>query len=740
MPRIPFKYRITAVIFTVAAIVLAIVLSQSLSQYLNGSRDQIAEHEQATLKLLGEFARIALLTTDYDVFQPQLEQVTNLPGVSVILLADDRGHIVATSRPTLMGQFLSDRQINVDTGWKLLPLANISGQLGTLAVQFSDDALIDLHKQVITMAIIWSLSGLLLIVVISLLAGHILTRRLAAVTRAAEAVSNGNLSARAAVSGLDEVAELSHVFDTMVQKINDDRSQLEQREQYLSLTLDSIGDAVITTDANGCVTRMNPVAEDLTAWQNNEAHGCPLPDVFKIINAYSREVVSNPVEKVLATNRIIGLANHTVLISKQGTEYQIADSAAPILDNNGNILGVILVFRDVTQQYKVEEALRRSQKMEAIGQLSGGIAHDFNNQLNIIIGYLDFLNGHFTETEKPYKWVQTATKAALRCVDLTRQLLSFSRRQATDKTVLNLNNTFEDLREMISRSLTPEIDVQYFLADNLWLTETNTGEFQDVIINLVINARDAMPGGGKIIIETVNKTIDKTFITDDLEMNSGEYIELTLSDNGKGINKKDLEHIFEPFFTTKPDGKGTGLGMAMVYGFIKRYDGHIHIYSEPDVGTTVRLYLPRSKTAELKSEKTNQYTDLPTGNESVLIVDDEIHLTELAQHFLSELGYHTQIAENAKQALDILKKDPTIDLLFSDVIMPGGVNGYELAQQATQLKPELKVLLTSGFTAKATIEHEQKKFDTHLLSKPYRKSDLAKRVRLTLDDKEKNDA
>jgi len=739
MLQIPLKYRITAAIFSLSAIILTIVLSQSLSQYLKGSRVEQAKHEQATLILLGDFARIALLTTDYETFQPQLEQVTSLSGVSAILLADDQGIIVATSKPGWIGQSLTDNDVNTSTGWQLLLLKNMSGELGTLAAKFSDDALVDLHDQIRSKALTWSLFGLLIIALVSLMTGHLLTRRLSLITRTAEAVSNGDLSARTKIQGHDEVAELGRVFDTMVHKLNTDRAQLAEREQYLSLTLDSIGDAVITTDAKGCISRMNPVAEELTGWQSSEAHGHPLPDIFKIINAESRQIVSNPVERVLKSRQIVGLANHTVLINKNNTEYQIADSAAPIIDSNGNILGVILVFRDVTQQYEVEEALRRSQKMDAIGQLSGGIAHDFNNQLNVVIGYLDFLNNHFSETEKPYKWVQSATKATLRCIDLTRQLLSFSRRQPTDKTAINLNSTFDELRDMISRSVTPEIDVQYSLAENLCKTETNKGEFQDVVVNLVLNARDAMPNGGKIVIETSNTYFDKDFSDLNLEIKKGEYAQLAISDTGAGMNKELQEHIFEPFFTTKPVGKGTGLGMSMIYGFIKRYDGYIKVNSEPGIGSIIRIYLPCSKITDISSENINQNINIPTGSESILIVDDEIDLLELAEQFFSELGYKTKIADNAETALEVLKSDHNIDLLFSDVVMPGGINGYDLALQATQLHSELKVLLTSGFTSKSILKSEHKKFETQLLSKPYRKIDLAKMVRLILDNEKQQD-
>ena len=736
MIKIAFKYRITAVIFTLAAIVLAVVLTHSLSQYLKGSQAQIAEQQNATLDLLSEFARIALLTTDYEVFQPQLENVAKSPGVSLIVLTDESGLIVATSDPDLIGHKLSEQHANVTEGWRVMTLKNLSGTLGMLGAKFSNERLLSLHEEIRKDAFIRSILGLLVIALISLIAGELLTRRLMVITHAAEELSKGNLSVSAQVKGHDEVSELGRVFDIMVESVNKNRSQLQQREQFLSLTLDSIGDAVITTDSRGMITRMNPVAEALTGWRDEDAKQKPLPEVFNIINAQTREVIANPVDKVLATRKIVELANHTLLIDKDGYEYHIADSAAPIIDKHDILYGVILVFRDVTQQHKTEETLRRSQKMEAIGQLSGGIAHDFNNQLNIIIGYLDFLEAHFNKEEKPYRWVQTASKATLRCMDLTRQLLSFSRRKAIEKEPLDLNKTFTDLKDMISRSVTPEIDVQYFLDDDLWLTEINLGEFQDALINLIINARDAMPSGGKIVIETSNITIDDDFATPEIDIEYGEYVQLIISDTGTGIEKDLLEHIFEPFFTTKADGKGTGLGMAMVYGFVKRYEGTIKVYSEVGIGTTIRIYLPRSKMeSKIYSHHENVF-EIPTGDETVLIVDDEIELLELAEKFFTQLGYTTQTAENGAQALEILKTNTDFDLIFSDVVMPGGINGYELAEQATTLNPHIKILLTSGFTSRTMIKEGQKKFESNLLSKPYRKSELAQRVRLILDSQD----
>jgi len=390
-----------------------------------------------------------------------------------------------------------------------------------------------------------------------------------------------------------------------------------------------------------------------------------------------------------------------------------------------------------------EEALRRSQKMEAIGRLSGGIAHDFNNQLGIIIGYLDLLKSYNASDAQPSRWLNTATEAALRCTDLTRQLMALSSRKIKKETALNLSNTLKEMESIIKRSVTSRVEVQYSLANDLWLTEIEIGELQDAILNIVLNARDAMPRGGKLLIETTNKHLDvnDTIFKSDLnsEHEVGDYVQLMLSDTGIGMDKEILDHVFEPFFTTKTEVKSTGMGMSMVYGFVKRYGGYIKVYSEPGLGTTIRMYLPRSMASEsVEIVGNSNKTELPTGNESILIVDDEVGLLMLADEYLTDLGYRTRTAENAAQALEILgnlEKEDDIDLIFSDIVMPGGINGYKLAQQATKLKPGLKVLLTSGFTSKTIDNNGLHRLFTHLINKPYRKSDLAQRIRLLLDSK-----
>lgn len=396
--------------------------------------------------------------------------------------------------------------------------------------------------------------------------------------------------------------------------------------------------------------------------------------------------------------------------------------------------------QDITQRKQAEadlklteQSLHRAQKMDAIGQLTGGIAHDFNNILGIIIGNVDLLKRQVKD-DKAIKRIETINKAAFRAAGLTKQLLGFSRRQAQNIVVTNINQVIQGMDSLIARSVTPEVAVEHHLANDLWPTEIDPGDFEDALLNLILNARDAMPEGGRLIIETSNGVLDTAYAEVNSAVSPGEYVQLAVSDTGSGIVAEIMDRIFEPFFTTKPQGKGTGLGLSMVFGFTERSRGHIKAYSEHGAGTTFRLYLPRS---EGIGREPNLYRGdeegLPQGQESILIVDDEKELIELAKAKLQELGYTVYTAMNGQQALDLLNENNQIDLLFSDVVMPGGMNGYELAEQASKKHPDLKVLLTSGFTSKAVAVNGLASFSANLLAKPYTLTSLASRVRYVLD-------
>jgi len=352
---------------------------------------------------------------------------------------------------------------------------------------------------------------------------------------------------------------------------------------------------------------------------------------------------------------------------------------------------------DVTDRMLAEQAMRRSQKMEAVGHLTGGIAHDFNNLLGIIMGNLSLLKGQVNSDRKLLKRVAAIDGAAHRAADLVKQLLGFSRHQATDTEISDVNQLILAMSDLIDRSITPEIDVDRNLSGELWPTAINVGDFQDALLNLILNARDAMPSSGQLTIETSNCQLDAAYCSHNPSATPGDYVKLVISDTGVGIDTEQQDKIFDPFYTTKEVGKGTGLGLSMVFGFITRSHGHINIYSEFGIGTTLNLYLPRAVgQAQAENNTDQEHAVLPAGNETILVVDDEEALLELAQESLEAQGYQVLIATDGKQALERLAGDVSISLLFSDVIMPGGMNGYQLAEQATAKWPDLKVLLTSG--------------------------------------------
>ena len=375
--------------------------------------------------------------------------------------------------------------------------------------------------------------------------------------------------------------------------------------------------------------------------------------------------------------------------------------------------------------------------MDAIGQLTGGIAHDFNNLLGIMLGNLELVALTIDTDNKAQEYIKSINKAGLRAANLTKQLLGFSRSEAALVTTTNINSSIESMMELIKRSLTPEVEVELQLSDELWLTEIDKGDLEDSLLNLSINARDAMSGRGHLIIKTCNIEIDAAYCEQNLTAKVGEYIKLTVEDSGKGISDKTIEHIFEPFFTTKDQGKGTGLGLAMVYGFVTRSGGFIECDSRLEVGTSFHLYLPRStKENQFPEQSNGEARVIPKGQETILVVDDEPDLLKLAITLLERQGYHVLGASDGHAALKILDEEPAIVLLFSDIVMPNGINGYELAEQATQKRHELKVLLTSGYTEKVDLKDSQKIFTTNMLSKPYTQERLAKAIRSILDEQD----
>ncbi|MBS0532939.1 MAG: PAS domain S-box protein [Proteobacteria bacterium] len=390
-----------------------------------------------------------------------------------------------------------------------------------------------------------------------------------------------------------------------------------------------------------------------------------------------------------------------------------------------------------TEELRIkDEALRQSQKMEAVGQLTGGVAHDFNNLLQIIIGNLETLERTVPESSgRLHRAVQSAMNGARRAASLTRRLLAFSRRQPLDPKPIDVNVLVTGMSELLHRSLGETIEIETVRAAGLWRVEADANELEAAILNLAVNARDAMPAGGRLTIETANSYIDEAYAAGQAEVTPGQYVAISISDTGEGMDAETTARAFEPFFTTKPVGRGTGLGLSQVYGFVKQSGGHVKLYSEPGQGTTVRIYLPRR---EGDTEPVETVTDapIPEGEreETILVVEDDDDVRAYSAESLRELGYRVIEAHDGNAALRLLEHQPRIDLLFTDVVLPGGLTGAQVAAQARALRPDLKVLFTTGYARNAIVHHGRLDKGVQLLTKPFSFKDLAAKIRDVLDN------
>lgn len=393
------------------------------------------------------------------------------------------------------------------------------------------------------------------------------------------------------------------------------------------------------------------------------------------------------------------------------------------------------VAERTSQLREREEALRQSQKMEAVGQLTGGVAHDFNNLLQVIIGNLDTLTRALQgESGRLLRAANNAMTGAKRAAALTQRLLAFSRRQPLNPKPINVNTLVTSLSELVHRTLGETIAVETVLAAGLWQVEADPNELEAAILNLAVNSRDAMPEGGRLTIETSNTHIDETYAAAHVEVVAGQYVAIAVSDTGAGMDAKTVAQAFEPFFTTKPVGKGTGLGLSQVYGFVKQSGGHVKIYSEPAQGTTVKIYLPRLASAGAP-EAPEAEAIVPEGeNETILVIEDDDDVRTYSVETLRELGYRVVEAHDGPSALRLLERQSRVDLLFSDVVLPGGLTGAQVAAQAREMRPSLKVLFTTGYARNAIIHHGRLDKGVNLITKPFSASDLAAKVRDVLDD------
>jgi PAS domain S-box-containing protein len=511
-----------------------------------------------------------------------------------------------------------------------------------------------------------------------------------------------------------------------------DVTDLKLAEGRISSFLEGAPDAVITVNAEGKIVLANAQAERLFGYDKTTLIGQPA-DI--LVPKRRHKKVQKQREGYFRRPEVqeIGISTELLGLCKDGTEFPVEISLSPL--DAGEEKLVAYAIRDMTERKKVEAQLQQAQKMEAVGQLTGGVAHDFNNLLTVIVGNLQLVEEIAEQDETVKKPIDAALDAAMRGAALTKRLLAFSRQQLLAPKVLDVNKLVNGLEPLLHRTLGDDIDVRVKLAKELWLTRVDPSQLENSIINLAINSRDAMPAGGTLVVETSNAEIDETYAINQTEVVPGEYVMLRVGDDGTGIPKDALQHVFDPFFSTKERTKGSGLGLSMVYGFVKQSSGHIQVYSEEGYGTSIKIYLPRLSAEEVDTATTTTGSArlVPTGKETILLVEDETAVREIASTLLRALGYTVLEAEHGPAALEILDQHNNIDLLFTDVVMPGGMNGVELVRQALQRYPEMKTLYTSGYADTAIFDKAMLSRGAELLTKPYRKEVLASKIREILD-------
>jgi PAS domain S-box-containing protein len=508
-------------------------------------------------------------------------------------------------------------------------------------------------------------------------------------------------------------------------------------EEQFHLLVAGMGDyAIYMLDPQGRITTWNLGAERIKGYRPDEIVG----ENFSKFFTPEDRAAGMPARALETAARDGRYEAESIRVRKDGTRFWANVVLNPLFDAAGNLRGFAKVTRDITERQRRKEQLEQaqaqlmqSQKMEGIGQLTGGIAHDFNNLLTVIQGAIDMLERRLRAGDQNVaRFIEAARRGAERAASLTQGLLAFARRQPLEPKPIDPNKLVASMAELLRRTLGDGVSIDSILGGGLWWVSVDRNQLENALLNVAINARDAMPEGGKLTIETANSYLDERYSAGHEDVMPGQYVMISLSDTGHGIPADALRHVFEPFYTTKQEG--TGLGLSQVYGFVRQSSGHVKIYSEVGHGTTVKIYLPKLEGVVAHQIETAPRT--PRGSsagETILVVEDDEDLRGFTMEMLTELGYRVLGAPDARSALQGLEQEPAIDLLFTDVGLPNGVNGRQLADEARRMRPSIRVLFTTGYARNAIVHHGRLDPGVELLPKPSTQPDLARRVREVLD-------
>jgi PAS domain S-box-containing protein len=531
---------------------------------------------------------------------------------------------------------------------------------------------------------------------------------------------------------LDEHANVSRVIGT-AQDITE-RKKTENKLRQLATIVESSDDAIVSRTLDGTIQSWNGAAERMYEYSAAEAIGKPISILYP---HGQRDEIPAILEKIKRGDIVRNF--ETIRATKDGKQIHIALTVSPIKDVSGRIVGASAIGRDITESKQMEDMFRQAQKMEAVGRLAGGVAHDFNNMLSVILGYSELLLERADTDGQVRMQCEEIKRAGDRAASLTRQLLAFSRQQVLEPRVLNLNTSVAEIEKMLRRLIGEDIDLRTSLDPTLGLVKADPGQIEQVIMNLAVNARDAMPEGGKLIIETSNTELDDEYALHHPPCIVGRYVILAVTDSGVGMSQETKARIFEPFFTTKELSKGTGLGLSTVYGVVKQSGGYIWVYSEPGQGSVFKLYLPRVDGSEVQIRPAKSAPELLAGTETILLVEDEQSVRALTRNLLEQGGYTVLEADNGAHAVEIAKQHHgPIHLLLTDVVMPG-MNGPAVAEMILPIHPEAKALYVSGYSSSFGTQTGLVPAGANLFQKPFSRAALLRKVRNLLDMQKKSE-
>lgn len=704
------------------------------------------QHVEAMGKNLAVSCAGPIISSDYSALETLLIRSAEFPDILEIQVSTARGDVLSDivhapgsspavrfSRSTLPAPGRAEASIAIDGKRMIAWQPVIAGNLiGWVRIVRDMDVVYEFRN------ILWKntlLAGALGILASFFLVLGALKRPVAALRRVADFAKQLHdiRGAQLVVErSSSEIQDLCESLNFTSRELHANENALCAERERLSVTLQSIGDGVAAVDTEGKVVFLNNVAEELTGWTQAEAAGRPLTEVFRIINEITRLPVDDPVAKVLKLGVIAGLENHTVLIARNGEERSIADSAAPIKDREGKVIGVVLVFRDVTEKNRLEEDRLRARKLESIAVFAAGIAHDFNNILTAVLGNISCVTAKMDRADQAHERLAAAQKATVRAKNLTQQLLTFAKGGAP---ILKTAHIGDLVKDTIEFSLTgSNVTADLKIAEDLWTAEIDGGQIGQVVQNLIINAREAMQDSGVITIAVDNFAGAKDGVT----APPGGYVRIAVADRGTGIPKEHLGMIYDPYFTTKD--KGSGLGLATVYSIVKRHGGHITAESTVGSGSLFSVYLPalpRTKTdAHAGADGTSASAP---GSKKILVMDDEEDIRALACFALREAGHNVDIALDGREAVEIyrraLKSGQRYDAVIMDLTVPGGMGGREAMKLLTALDPAVNAIVSSGY-CNDPIMHDFRRFGFKgMVAKPYESDQLLAVVSSVLSGK-----